>query len=112
MQRHPEIGYRILSSVNEFSVIADDVLEHHERWDGKGYPRGLKGEESSLRARIIAVADAYDAMTTNRTYEKALSEEEATNEIRRCSGTQFDPEVTRAFIEKVLGQEWKQLNKI
>ena len=112
MQRHPEIGYQILSTVNEFSVIAEDILEHHERWDGKGYPRGLKGEESSLHARIIAVADAYDDMTTNRTYKKASSEAEATNEIRRCSGTQFDPEVTRVFIEKVLGQEWGQLNKI
>ena len=108
MQRHPELGYRILSSVNEFSVIADDVFEHHERWDGKGYPRGLKGEESSLHARIITVADAYDAMTSDRTYKKALSEEEAINEIRRCSGTQFDPEVTRIFVEKVLGQEWEQ----
>jgi diguanylate cyclase (GGDEF)-like protein/PAS domain S-box-containing protein/putative nucleotidyltransferase with HDIG domain len=112
MQRHPEIGYRILSSVNEFSVIAEDILEHHERWDGKGYPRGLKGEEISLHARIIAVADSYDAMTSDRTYDKTLSEEEAINEIRRCSGTQFDPEVTRIFIEKVLGQEWEQLNKI
>lgn len=112
MQRHPEIGYRILSSVNKFSVIADDVLEHHERWDGKGYPRGLKGEEISLHARIIAVADSYDAMTSDRTYGKALSEEEAINEIKRCSGTQFDPEVTRVFVEKVLGQEWEQLNKI
>jgi len=112
MQRHPEMGYRILSSVNEFSAIADDILEHHERWDGKGYPRGLKGEESSLCARIIAVADSYDAMTTDRTYGKALSEEEATNEIRRCSGTQFDPEVARVFVEKVLGQKWERLNKI
>jgi len=74
--------------------------------NGKGYPRGLKGEESSLRARIIAVADSYDAMTTNRTYGKALSEEEATNEIRRCSGTQFDPEIARIFIEAVLGKKW------
>ncbi|MBK5263027.1 MAG: HD domain-containing protein, partial [Peptostreptococcaceae bacterium] len=95
-----------LSSVNEFSVLADDILEHHERWDGKGYPRGLKGKEISLQARIIAVADSYDAMTTNRIYGKALSEEEATDEIRRCSGTQFDPEVARIFVEKVLGQEW------
>ena len=80
--------------------------------NGKGYPRGRKGEESSLRARIIAVADSYDAMTSDRTYDKTLSEEEAINEIRRCSGTQFDPEVTRVFVEKVLGQEWEQLNKI
>ena len=109
MQRHPEIGYRILSSVNEFSGIADDILEHHERWDGKGYPRGLKGDKSSLNARIIAVADAYDAMTSDRTYGKAISEEEAIKEMRRCAGTQFDPEITRIFIEKVLGKEWEQL---
>jgi diguanylate cyclase (GGDEF)-like protein/putative nucleotidyltransferase with HDIG domain len=106
MQRHPEIGYRILSSVNEFSGIADDILEHQERWDGKGYPRGLKGEESSLHARIIALADAYDAMTSDRTYGKAISEEEAIKEMRRCAGTQFDPDITRLFIEKVLGKEW------
>jgi len=97
----------IQSSVNEFSVIADDVLEHQERWDGKGYPRGLKGEEISLCARIIAVADAYAAMTANRAYEKSLSEEEATNEIRRCSGTQFDPTIAQIFIEKVLEKEWE-----
>jgi len=107
MKRHPEIGYRILSSVNEFSEIADYVLEHQEYWNGKGYPRGLKGEEISMQARIITVADAFDAMTSNRTYGKALSEEEATNEIRRCSGTQFDPFIARVFIEKCLGKEWK-----
>lgn len=106
MQRHPEIGYRILSSVNEFSGIADDILEHQERWDGKGYPRGLKGDNSSLHARIIAVADAYDAMTSDRTYDKAISEEEAIKEMRRCAGTQFDPDITRLFVEKVLGKEW------
>jgi len=107
MKRHPEIGYRILSSVNEFSEIADFVLEHQEYWNGKGYPRGLKGEEISMQARIITVADAFDAMTSNRTYGKALSEEEATNEIRRCSGTQFDPFIARVFIEKCLGKEWE-----
>jgi len=107
MKRHPEIGYRILSSVNEFSEIADYVLEHQEYWNGKGYPRGLKGEEISMQARIITVADAFDAMTSNRTYGKALSEEEATNEIRRCSGTQFDPFIARVFIEKCLEKEWE-----
>ncbi|MBK5247341.1 MAG: HD-GYP domain-containing protein, partial [Peptostreptococcaceae bacterium] len=106
MQRHPETGYRILSSVKEFVLMAEDILEHHERWDGKGYPRGLKGKEISLQARIIAVANSYDAMISNRIYGKALSEEEATNEIRRCSGTQFDPEIARVFVEKVLGKEW------
>jgi len=103
MQRHPEIGYRILSSTNEFSVIANNVLEHHEKWDGTGYPRGLKGEEISLQARIITIADAYDAMTGDRTYVKPLSKQEAINEMWRCSGTQFDPSILKTFIEKVLG---------
>jgi HD-GYP domain-containing protein (c-di-GMP phosphodiesterase class II) len=107
IEKHSEIGSRILSSVNEFSEIAEHVLEHHEKWNGKGYPRGLKGEEISLQARIIAVADAFDAMTRDRAYGKALSEEEAINEIRRCSGTQFDLEIAGVFVEKVLGKEWK-----
>ncbi len=112
MQRHSEIGYRILSSVNEFSGIADDILEHHERWDGKGYPRGLKGEEILLHARIIAIADAFESMTSDKIYSKAISEEEAINEIRRCSGTQFEPLIARVFVEQVLGKEWEQHNKI
>ena len=106
IRKHSEIGYQILSSVNEFSKIADYVLEHHERWDGKGYPRGLKGKEILLQARIITIADAYDAMTRSRTYDKALSEEEAVKEMIECSGTQFDPEIARIFIEKVLEKEW------
>ena len=107
MKRHCEIGYRILSSVNEFSEIAVYVLEHQEYWNGKGYPRGLKGEEISMKARIIAIADAFDAMTSHRTYGKTMSEDEAINEIRRCSGTQFDPTIARVFIEKVFGKEWE-----
>jgi len=102
IQKHPEIGYRILSSVNEFSEVATYILEHHERWDGKGYPRGLKGEEISLYARIIAIADSYDAMTNQRSYRDGLSEEEAIKEIIRCSGTQFDSEITKVFTEKVI----------
>jgi HD-GYP domain-containing protein (c-di-GMP phosphodiesterase class II) len=97
--RHVEIGYRILSSVNEFSEIANHVLEHHERWDGSGYPKGLKGEEISLQARIIAIADSFDAMTTDRPYRGALNEQEAIKELKRCSGTQFDPEIVKIFIE-------------
>ncbi|RNC28479.1 MAG: putative diguanylate cyclase YegE [Candidatus Dichloromethanomonas elyunquensis] len=100
IKRHAEIGYRILSLVNEFSQIARFVLEHQEKWDGRGYPRGLKGEEISLQARIIAVADAYDAMMTDRPYCKALSKEEAVQEIRRCSSTQFDPYIVKIFLEK------------
>ena len=86
--------------------MANYVLNHHERWDGKGYPKGLKGEEILLQARIIAVADSYDAMTSDRAYKKVLSEEEAINEIRRCSGTQFDPYIARVFVEKVMKKEW------
>ncbi|WP_050740088.1 HD-GYP domain-containing protein [Acetobacterium bakii] len=107
MTRHPEIGYRILSASNEFLYMAKSVFEHQERWDGKGYPKGLKGNEISMSARIIAVADAYDAMTSDRAYRKGLSEIEAVEEIRRCSGTQFDPEVTKVFIEVVLKKQGK-----
>jgi diguanylate cyclase (GGDEF)-like protein len=106
IQRHPEIGYRILSSSNEFSEMSKYVYEHHERWDGKGYPKKLKREEISIQARIIGVADAYDAMTCDRTYRKGLSQTEAIFELRKNAGTQFDPEVTRVFIEKVLADEF------
>jgi len=106
VRRHSEIGYQILRSINEFSKIADYVLEHHERWDGEGYPKGLKGEEISLEARIVAVADAYEAMISNRTYSKALSKEEAIDEFRRCSGSQFDPEITKVFTEMLLDRNY------
>lgn len=102
MQRHPEIGYRILSSSSEFSEMARYVYEHHERWDGKGYPKKLKQEEISMQARIIGVADAYDAMTCDRSYRSGLSQADAIHELKKHAGTQFDPEVTRIFIEKVL----------
>lgn len=102
IKKHSEIGYRILSSVNEFSEVADFVLEHQEKWDGTGYPRGLKGNEISLQARIIAIADSFDAMTGERTYGKVHSKEEAIKEILNCSGTQFDPDIASIFIEEVL----------
>ena len=97
VKRHSEVGYRILSSCSEFSEIAKFVLDHHERLDGKGYPKGLKSEDISIPARIIAIADAFDAMTRERTYTKVLSEQEAIDEIKRCSGTQFDPEIAKVF---------------
>ncbi len=102
VKRHPEIGYRILSSSNDFSEIAEYVLKHHERWDGKGYPGGFKGEEISIQARIIAIADAYDAMTSDRPYRKGLRVEEALAELKRCSGTQFDADLVDIFINMVL----------
>lgn len=97
IKRHPEIGYRLLSSVNEMSDIADYVLAHHEKWDGTGYPKGLKGEEIPLSARIIAIADAYDAMTSERSYRKPLTHSEAIEELKRCSGSQFDPKLVEVF---------------
>lgn len=104
IKRHPEIGYRILSSLNEFSHLADYVLEHHERWDGKGYPNGLKGEEISIEARIIAVADAYDAMTSERSYRGALLDEVVMSELQKNSGTQFDSKVVNVLVQKILSK--------
>ncbi|MHB8129592.1 MAG: PAS domain S-box protein [Mobilitalea sp.] len=106
IEKHPETGWRILSSTNEFSELAQFILEHHEKWNGQGYPNGLKGDEISFVARIIAIADSFDAMTRDRSYRKGFSEEEAVNEIKRCAGTQFDPQIAKIFIEKVLDIKW------
>ncbi len=101
-----EIEVLELSTLITFFKNAKEIaLHHHEKWDGTGYPKGLKGDEISLPARIIGVADAYDAMTKDRTYKKAISEDEAIAEIKKYSGTQFDPEVVKVFVEKVLGKE-------
>lgn len=102
MKRHPEIGYRIAKSTSELEPIAEYILSHHERWDGRGYPQGLKGEVIPILSRIIAVADAYDAMTEDRIYRKAMTKEEAIEEIRRNAGTQFDPKIAQLFIENLL----------
>jgi HD-GYP domain-containing protein (c-di-GMP phosphodiesterase class II) len=75
------------------------VLYHHERWDGAGYPTGKAGEEIPLEARVLAVADAFDAMTSDRPYRRALSRAEALAEVERCAGTQFDPQISRVFLE-------------
>lgn len=106
IKRHPNIGYRILSSSHEMLELAECILLHHERWDGTGYPKGLKGESIPRIARIIAIADSFDAMTSQRSYQEALSEEEAIVEIRKNAGSQFDPEVARIFVEKVLNKSW------
>lgn len=102
IKRHPEIGYRLLNTVNDMSVMAGYVLFHHEKWDGSGYPKGLKGKEIPLQSRIVAVADTYDAMTSERNYRNALPETIALEELRKNAGLQFDPELVRIFIEKVL----------
>ena len=103
LERHPQIGYRMLESLG-VDPIADWVLHHHERWDGSGYPDGLAGDRIPLGARIIFVADAFDAMTSDRLYREPLSLEEALAEVERCAGTQFDPEVVHAFLACVGAQ--------
>ena len=85
------------------SDIVEHVLSHHERWDGKGYPRGLMGDNISLQARMIAIADTFDAMTSIRSYRDPVSEEEAAKELLNQAGTQFDPELVHCFVHKVLG---------
>ena len=105
MRKHPEIGYRFARAVPELSSIAEYILSHHERWDGKGYPRGLKREEIPLLSRILAVADAFDAMTNNRTYRKATTQEEALAAIKRNAGKQFDPKVVDVFCQLNIAEE-------
>ncbi len=100
-KKHPQFGRDILEPIKFLHPLIPGVQLHHERWDGKGYPLGLRGTEIPLIARIIAVADAYDAMTSNRAYRRALPEDVAVGEIERCSGTQFDPEVALAFTEGI-----------
>ncbi len=102
VKRHSEIGYRILSTVNEMGEIAEIILAHHERWDGMGYPKGTKGEEIPFEARIISIIDAYDAMTGSRPYKDPISSDEALEEILKNSGTQFDPHLVEVFIKRVM----------
>jgi len=101
IQRHPEIGFNILSSVNEYAPIAEQVLCHHERWDGKGYPNKIAGELIPLYSRILALCDSYDAMTFLRTYRSEVSSEEAIAELERCSGSQYDPSLATLFIRMI-----------
>lgn len=98
MQRHCEIGCRIAMSAPDLVPIADWILKHHEWWNGKGYPLGIKGKEIPLECRILAIIDAYDAMTSDRPYRKALTAGQALNELARCAGTQFDPQLVEKFI--------------
>ena len=101
MKKHPSIGYRLALTSPDLQPIAQAILCHQERWDGIGYPNGLQKEEIPLFSRILAVADAYDAMTSDRPYRKALSKEYAIAEIVKGSGKQFDPEVVKIFLEVV-----------
>jgi diguanylate cyclase (GGDEF)-like protein len=101
MQRHPEIGFRIAMSSPDLAPVAHLILRHHEKWDGSGYPLGLKGESIPIECRILAIIDAFDAMTNDRPYRKAASKGAAVEEIRRHAGSQFDPYLAGLFVEIV-----------
>ena len=99
MKRHSEEGYKMATNIPQLVPIARDILHHHERWDGTGYPKGLKGREIPILSRIISIVDAYDTMLTDRPYKKAMSKEEAIKELKENAGTQFDPELVERFIK-------------
>jgi len=97
--QHPAIGDNIVGKLKLFHSVADIVRHHHERFDGKGYPDGLQGQEISLGARIVAVADAFDAMTSTRAYRTAFTLSQAIEETKRCQGTQFDPNIVAILVD-------------
>ena len=101
IKMHPEVGYCIAESSAELAPITKGILYHHEWWDGKGYPKGLAGENIPLTSRIISIVDAFDAMTNDRPYRKALSTKEAISKIRRCAGSQFDPNLAVKFVKMI-----------
>ncbi|NPV74462.1 MAG: diguanylate cyclase [Pelotomaculum sp.] len=111
IKRHPEIGYRIALSSPELAPLAELIRQHHEWWNGEGYPQGLRGEQIHILSRIVAIADAYDAMTSSRPYRKAFSSEEALAEIKRAAGTQFDPILAKTFLQVVERSRGKALSK-
>jgi diguanylate cyclase (GGDEF)-like protein/PAS domain S-box-containing protein len=98
IKKHPEIGFRIARATEEFAHVAEDILAHHEKWDGTGYPRGIEGSAIPLLARITAIADAYEVMTNGRPYKSAMPKKEIHSEFMRCSGIQFDPALVQIFL--------------
>jgi len=111
MRKHPEHGYEMLRHIHFLAPALDIVLCHQERYDGSGYPRGLKQDEIPMGARIFAVVDCFDAMTSDRPYRQALPIEKAREEVRRCSGSQFDPVVAEAFLA-VPVEVWKEIREV
>ncbi len=98
MRQHAEKGYRVALSSIDLSEVAELILKHHEKWTGNGYPMGIKEEEIPVECRILAIADAYDAMTNDRPYRKAMSKEDAVAELKHCAGSHFDPEIVEVFL--------------
>lgn len=110
MRRHPDFGEEILRGLSCFAEARTIVAQHHEKWDGSGYPLGLRGEEIALSARVLFVADAFDAMTSDRVYRLARSYEEAIAELDSCAGTQFDSRVVAAF-HRFPREDWERLTR-
>ena len=104
LMQHPEVSVEIIRPLEYLGSVRDLILSHHERWDGTGYPRGLRGEEIPLGGRILAVVDAFESMTSGRPYRPACERDEALAELRRQGGQQFDPQVVEAF-SRVLDHE-------
>ena len=98
IRRHPEIGYNIAKSTPQIAMVAEDILAHHEWWDGSGYPQSLKGDEIPVNSRITSIVDAYDVMTMGRPYKEPISISEAKEELKRCAGTQFSPTLVDKFV--------------
>ena len=101
MREHSRIGYRMAKNIPDFAPIAQEILYHHEHWDGTGYPEGLKGEKIPLLSRIISIVDAYDVMQSRRPYKGPISKTKVLKEIKRCAGTQFDPQLVEIFLKIV-----------
>jgi len=99
MREHSRIGYRMAKNIPDFAPIAQEILYHHEHWDGTGYPDGLKGEKIPFLSRIISIVDAYDVMQSRRPYKGAVNKVEALKEIKKCAGTQFDPQLVEIFLK-------------
>ncbi len=105
MKKHTETGYRITKATDSFAHVAEDILAHHERWDGSGYPQGLKGEAIPILARITAIADAYEVMSNGRPYKQAMSRSDLVAELKKCSGTQFDPHLVAIFLSVLKAED-------
>jgi diguanylate cyclase (GGDEF)-like protein/PAS domain S-box-containing protein len=104
LKKHPEIGYRMAHATEEFAHVADDILSHHECWNGSGYPRGLQNKEIPLLVRIVTVVDAYETMRNGRPHKPQMAEDDIITELKKCSGTQFDPEIAGILLEILAGE--------
>lgn len=112
LKEHPANGVEIIKSIKSLHMLIPLIISHHEKYDGTGYPNGLKGEEIRFLARILTVIDSFDAMTSNRSYNKRKTYSEGILELERCSGTHFDPKIVKAFVEVIKSNDKNNLFKV